>query len=56
MINYVADRLGHDRRYSLNFNKALKELSYKPKISFKAGLSETISWYKENTNWWKSKV
>jgi dTDP-glucose 4,6-dehydratase len=56
MINYVADRLGHDRRYSLNFNKALKELSYKPKISFKTGLSETISWYKENTNWWKSKV
>ena len=56
MINYVADRLGHDRRYSLNFNKALKELSYKPKISFKSGLSETISWYKENTNWWQSKV
>lgn len=56
MINYVADRLGHDRRYSLNFNKALKELGYKPKISFKTGLTETISWYKKNTNWWKSKV
>lgn len=56
MINYVSDRLGHDRRYSLNFNKASKELGYKPDISFKIGLSETISWYKENTNWWKSKV
>jgi dTDP-glucose 4,6-dehydratase len=56
MINYVADRLGHDRRYSLNFNKALKDLSYKPEISFQTGLSETIGWYKENTNWWKSKV
>jgi dTDP-glucose 4,6-dehydratase len=56
MINYVADRLGHDRRYSLNFNKALRELGYKPEISFKKGLSETISWYKENTKWWKPKV
>jgi len=56
MINYVADRLGHDRRYSLNFNKALKDLRYKPEISFQTGLSETIGWYKENTNWWKSKV
>ena len=56
MINYVADRLGHDRRYSLNFNKALTDLSYKPEISFQTGLSETIGWYKENTNWWKSKV
>jgi dTDP-glucose 4,6-dehydratase len=56
MINYVTDRLGHDRRYSLNFNKALKDLSYKPEISFQTGLSETIGWFKENTNWWKSKV
>jgi dTDP-glucose 4,6-dehydratase len=56
MIDYVADRLGHDRRYSLNFNKALNNLSYKPEISFQTGLLETIGWYKENTEWWKSKV
>jgi dTDP-glucose 4,6-dehydratase len=56
MINYVADRLGHDRRYSLNFEKASKDLGYKPGISFESGLFETIEWYKKNTNWWKSKV
>jgi dTDP-glucose 4,6-dehydratase len=56
MINYVADRLGHDRRYSLNFEKASKHLGYKPVISFESGLLETIEWYKKNSNWWKTKV
>ena len=55
-INYVADRLGHDRRYSLNFEKAANILGYKPEISFESGLLETIEWYKKNTNWWKTKV
>ena len=55
-INYVADRLGHDRRYSLNFEKASKHLGYKPVVSFESGLLETIDWYKNNSNWWKSKV
>ena len=56
VIDYVADRLGHDRRYSLNFKKALKDLGYKPKITFDYGLAETINWYKENLNWWKTKI
>ena len=56
IIEYVADRLGHDRRYSLNFKKALKDLGYKPEISFESGLEETINWYKDNSNWWKTKV
>jgi len=55
-INYVADRLGHDRRYSLNFEKAANILGYKPEISFESGLLETIEWYKKNSNWWKTKV
>ncbi len=55
-INYVADRLGHDRRYSLNFEKAANALGYKPRISFESGLLETIEWYKNNSNWWKTKV
>jgi len=55
-INYVADRLGHDRRYSLNFEKAVNILGYKPEISFESGLLETIEWYKKNSNWWKTKV
>jgi dTDP-glucose 4,6-dehydratase len=56
VINFVADRLGHDRRYSLNFEKATKELGYMPGITFEFGLIETINWYKENSNWWKTKV
>jgi len=56
IIEYVADRLGHDRRYSLNFKKALKDLGYTPEISFESGLVETINWYKDNSNWWKTKV
>ena len=56
MIDYVSDRLGHDRRYSLNFKKALKHLSYKPEISFESGLSETVDWYKKNNSWWETKV
>jgi dTDP-glucose 4,6-dehydratase len=56
IIQYVADRLGHDQRYSLNFKKASKDLGYKPEISFESGLTETISWYKDNSNWWKTKV
>ena len=55
-INYVADRLGHDRRYSLNFEKAANILGFKPGITFESGLLETIEWYKNNSNWWKSKV
>lgn len=56
IIQYVADRLGHDQRYSLNFNKASKDLGYKPEISFESGLVETINWYKDNSTWWKTKV
>ena len=55
-INYVADRLGHDRRYSLDFEKAANILGFKPGITFESGLLETIEWYKNNSNWWKSKV
>jgi dTDP-glucose 4,6-dehydratase len=56
IIQYVADRLGHDYRYSLNFKKASKDLGYKPEITFDSGLAETISWYKDNSSWWKTKV
>lgn len=56
MINYVADRLGHDRRYSLNYEKSIRDLGYKPGVTFESGLLETINWYKESSNWWKTKV
>ena len=51
-IEQVPDRLGHDRRYSLNSNK-IKELGWEPETDFDTGLMETVRWYKENKNWWR---
>lgn len=51
-IDYVEDRLGHDRRYSLDYSK-IKDLGWKPRFEFEKSLSETIIWYKENVEWWK---
>jgi dTDP-glucose 4,6-dehydratase len=53
MIEFVPDRLGHDLRYSVNWNKIRDELGYSPKIDFTSGLKETIAWYVENEDWWK---
>ena len=55
-IEYVEDRKGHDFRYSVNSDKAKKELGYEPKIDFGTGLQETISWYKNNEQWWRPLV
>ncbi|HOW88567.1 MAG TPA: dTDP-glucose 4,6-dehydratase [Candidatus Omnitrophota bacterium] len=52
MIRYVPDRLGHDLRYAVNFNK-LKRLGFRPAWSFSEGLAATVKWYKENPDWWK---
>lgn len=45
VITFVKDRLGHDKRYSLNFNKAKVNLGYEPSISFDEGLQGTIDWF-----------
>jgi len=52
MINYVSDRLGHDRRYSLDSTK-VRKLGWKPSKSFDTAIKETINWYKANTTWWQ---
>ncbi len=53
MIEYVEDRLGHDRRYSINFAKLQNELGWMPQFSLDEGLKKTVAWYKENETWWK---
>lgn len=53
MMEFVADRKGHDFRYAIDFSKISKELGWKPKHTFKQGLKETVEWYKKNANWWK---
>ncbi len=53
MIEYVADRLGHDLRYAIDASKAKIELGWEPKINFTDGLEETIKWYQDNKAWWE---
>ena len=52
-LEFVADRKGHDIRYSLTGNKIRKELGFEPNIDFETGLNETINWYVANESWWR---
>jgi dTDP-glucose 4,6-dehydratase len=54
MIRRVADRKGHDRRYALDGAKAGEELGYVPEVPFETGLAATVSWYRDNPDWWKA--
>ncbi len=51
LINYVEDRLGHDRRYAMDTTKAKTELGWKKKHDFDEALDLTIDWYKKNREW-----
>ena len=53
MIEPVADRLGHDRRYSVDWTKIHDELGYEPQVPFETGLAETVRWYHDNESWWR---
>jgi dTDP-glucose 4,6-dehydratase len=52
LIRPVADRVGHDRRYSLAAAK-LRGLGWSPLVPFERGLTETVRWYAENEAWWR---
>lgn len=56
MIEYVEDRLGHDRRYSIDFSKLNRELGWEPKHQFEEALKETVEWYKANREWWSKLI
>ncbi len=51
LITYVKDRPGHDRRYAIDASKINSELGWKPSVTFEEGLSETIDWYLQNSEW-----
>jgi dTDP-glucose 4,6-dehydratase len=51
LIEYVADRPGHDRRYSLSSQK-VRALGWEPRVRFENGLRETVAWYRDNEWWW----
>jgi dTDP-glucose 4,6-dehydratase len=52
-IDRVADRLGHDRRYSVDWSKIADELGYAPRVGFDDGLAATVAWYSERRDWWQ---
>jgi dTDP-glucose 4,6-dehydratase len=52
-IEYVADRKGHDQRYSLDWTKINRSLGFEPQVKFEDGLRDTIHWYRANESWWK---
>jgi dTDP-glucose 4,6-dehydratase len=52
-IEFVKDRLGHDRRYAVDWTKINKDLGWEPEHSFSKWLKETVEWYKNNEAWWR---
>ncbi len=53
MIEFVDDRQGHDKRYSIDFSKINSELNWSPQVGFEEGMKKTIAWYQENEDWWR---
>ena len=52
MVEYVQDRLGHDRRYSIDCSKA-NDLGWKPSRNLDVAVAETVEWYRANRAWWE---
>ncbi|MDZ4735418.1 MAG: dTDP-glucose 4,6-dehydratase [Rhodospirillaceae bacterium] len=53
LIEFVADRPGHDLRYSIDASKTRRELGWRPQESFDSGLEKTVRWYLDNRVWWE---
>ncbi|MEX2193652.1 MAG: dTDP-glucose 4,6-dehydratase [Thermoleophilaceae bacterium] len=52
LLEYVTDRPGHDRRYSLSRDK-VEALGWKAQVHFREGLERTVDWYRDNRSWWE---
>lgn len=53
LMQYVADRPGHDYRYALDIEKAGRELEWRPQVTFKEGIARVVAWYRDNRAWWE---
>jgi dTDP-glucose 4,6-dehydratase len=53
MIEFVADRRGHDLRYAIDIKKIKNELKWEPEVKFEEGIEKTTRWYKDNQWWWR---
>ena len=56
MIEYVNDRPGHDKRYSIDCSKIQNEVGWIAKFKFDDALKDTVDWYLENQRWWEPLV
>ena len=56
MIEFVNDRPGHDKRYSIDCSKITDELGWKPQFEFSEALEKTVNWYIQNQSWWEPLV
>src|SRR6185503_21377254 len=52
LIEFVADRPGHDYRYALDTSR-ITDLGWEPRVTFGDGLSATIDWYRDHQDWWR---
>ena len=52
-VEQVPDRLGHDRRYSVDWSKIHDELGYAPAFTLDDGLAATVEWYLTHRDWWE---
>lgn len=52
-VEFVPDRLGHDRRYGLDARRIRQELGWTPKHDFSTALAQTVGWYRANAAWWE---
>jgi dTDP-glucose 4,6-dehydratase len=53
LIEHIADRPGHDRRYSLSSAKLQEETGWEAQVHFAEGLERTVAWYRDNEAWWE---
>ncbi len=53
ILERVQDRAGHDYRYALDVTKAKAELGWSAEVDFRAGMEMTVSWYRDNPQWWR---
>jgi len=54
-LEFVVDRAGHDRRYTVDWSKINQELGWQPKAGLEESIRKTVDWYRVNENWWREK-
>ena len=54
LIEFVADRPGHDRRYAIDSGRVRRELGWRPHFDLQEGLERTVRWYLDNRGWWQA--